>query len=148
MKRHIATVIMVMVMLSFGINPSWAGESDIQESKVPPEQLEEAKALKNPFPATPENIAKGKDIFLGKGTCFTCHGNEGKGDGPAGAALEPAPRDFTNPEFHKVRTEGEMFWVIKNGSPGTGMIAYTPAIITEDEAWLTILFEQSLGQTE
>ncbi len=41
-----------------------------------------------------------------------------------------------------------MFWVIKNGSPGTGMIAYTPAIITEDEAWLTILFEQSLGQTE
>src|SRR2546425_8874547 len=30
------------------------------------------------------------------------------------------PRNFTNPKFHKNRTDGEMFWVIKNGSAGTG----------------------------
>jgi mono/diheme cytochrome c family protein len=101
--------------------------------------------MKNPLPATPENIAKGKEIFTGKGTCFTCHGNEGKGDGLAAAALDPSPRNFTNPEFHKVRTPGEMFWIIKNGSAGTGMISYAPGIITEDEAWLAILFERSLG---
>jgi mono/diheme cytochrome c family protein len=122
-----------------------AVEADIKNTRVPADQLAAAKAMKNPLPATPENIAKGKEIFTGKGTCFTCHGNEGKGDGLAAAALDPSPRNFTNPEFHKVRTPGEMFWIIKNGSAGTGMISYAPGIITEDEAWLAILFERSLG---
>jgi len=137
---------MLMAMLTvFIATNGFAVEADINVTRVPADQLAAAKAKKNPFPATPENIAKGKEIFTGKGTCFTCHGNEGKGDGPAGAALDPSPRNFTNPEFHKVRTEGEMHWIINNGSEGTGMIAYAPAIITEDEAWLTILFERSLG---
>lgn len=148
MKNLFLMGVMVVFVLSIGINLSSAGESDITQTKVPAEELEAVKAMKNPFPATPENIAKGKEIYLGKGTCFTCHGNEGKGDGVAGAALDPSPRNFTNPEFHKIRTEGEMMWVVKNGSEGTGMIAYTPAIITEDEAWLAILFERSLGNSK
>lgn len=31
--------------------------------------------------------------------CVTCHGESGAGDGPAGAALNPKPRDFTSAEF-------------------------------------------------
>jgi mono/diheme cytochrome c family protein len=31
--------------------------------------------------------------------CLTCHGSEGKGDGPAAAALNPKPRDFTSGSF-------------------------------------------------
>ena len=31
--------------------------------------------------------------------CFTCHGMTGKGDGPAGAALTPPPRDFSKTNF-------------------------------------------------
>src|SRR5437016_2742992 len=82
-------------------------------------------------------------IYEGKGTCFNCHGTSGKGDGPAGAILNPTPRNFTNPKFHKNRTDGEMFWVIKNGSAGTGMVPLIGTAITEEEAWYVINYERS-----
>lgn len=120
-----------------------AAEKDPTVPRVPADQIAAAKAMKNPLQGTPENIAKGKAIFEGKGTCFTCHGLSGKGDGDAGKALDPTPRDFTNAQFHGLRTDGEMFWVIKNGSAGTGMIAYNPAMITDEETWQVILYERS-----
>lgn len=122
-----------------------AAEKDITVPRVPADQLAAAKAMKNPLPATPDNIAKGKAVFEGKGTCFTCHGMSGKGDGDAGKALDPTPRDFSNADFHKLRTDGEMFWVIKNGSAGTGMISYNPAMITDEETWQVILYERTFS---
>lgn len=128
------------------VSISLSAERDPLAPRVPPDQIAEAKKWKNPMKPTPDNIAKGKEIFTGKGTCFTCHGNEGKGDGPAGAALDPTPRNFQNPAFAKAKTDGEMAWVIKNGSPGTGMVSYVPGIISEEEMALVILFEKSLGK--
>jgi mono/diheme cytochrome c family protein len=73
--------------------------------------------------ATPELIAKGKGLF--ETTCATCHGPDGKGDGPAGAALNPKPRNFhelsgwTNgPTF-----EG-MFITLQEGIVNRGMASY------------------------
>jgi len=85
-----------------------AEERDPLKSRVPPDQISDAKQMKNPVAATPESIAKGKALFEGKGTCFNCHGKEGKGDGPAGAILNPSPRDFTNCKFHKKRKDGTL----------------------------------------
>jgi mono/diheme cytochrome c family protein len=139
-------VIVFSLMLTvFCVSISTGEEADITKTRVPADQLAAAQALKNPFPATPENIAKGKEIFTSKGTCFTCHGEGGKGDGVAAIGMVPSPRNFTNPLFPKLRTPGEMMWVIKNGSPETGMVSYSPGVITEEEAWLVILFERSLG---
>jgi len=120
-----------------------AEERDPLKPRVPPDQIAEAKARKNPIANTPENVAKGKALFEGKGTCFNCHGKEGKGDGPAGLILNPTPRNFTNCKFHKKRKDGELFWVIKNGSAGTGMVPLIPAAINEEEAWTIINYERS-----
>ena len=38
-----------------------------------------------------------------------------------------------------------MFWVIKNGSAGTGMVPLIGTAITEDEAWYVILYERSFA---
>jgi len=118
-------------------------EKDPLAPRVPEDDMEEAKEWKNPFKPTPENIAKGKALFTGKATCFTCHGNEGKGDGVAGAALNPSPRNFHNKGLKK-KTDGEFMYVIKNGIEGTGMISYSPGIVTEEEASLILLYERSL----
>ena len=120
-----------------------AEERDPLQARVPKDQLSDAKQMKNPVAKTKENILKGKALFEGKGTCFNCHGKEGKGDGPAGQILNPSPRNFTNCKFHKKRKDGELFWVIKNGSPGTGMVSLIPAAITEEEAWTIINYERS-----
>ena len=117
-------------------------ETEPCRSRVPADQLAEAQATNSPLPASPEVIAEGKAVFEGKGTCFTCHGLEGNGKGDAGMALDPGPRDFTNAEFFDCKTIGERFWVVKNGSPGTGMIpAVLTGILTEEEAWSAILYE-------
>ena len=120
-----------------------AEEKDPLKPRVPPDQIKAAKKMANPVDATPENIAKGKALFEGKGTCFNCHGKNGDGQGEAGKILNPSPRNFTNCKFHKKRKDGELFWVIKNGSPGTGMVSLIPAAITEEEAWTIIHYERS-----
>ena len=71
------------------------------------------------------------DADAGKTTynqiCWTCHGMTGVGDGPAGAALTPAPRDFSIGEFKfdadKNGTAGEdadLAMVIKQGAGAFG----------------------------
>src|SRR4030065_2711380 len=90
-------------------------EREPLKPRVPADQMSDAKAMKNPVAVTPESIAKGKALFEGKGTCFNCHGKEGNGQGPAGAILNPSPRDFTNSKVQKKRKDGELFWGLKNG---------------------------------
>ena len=136
-----------VLLFLFGVSSFlFAAEEEISKPRVPLARLKEVQGMKNPFPAKPENISKGKEIFQGKGTCFTCHGKEGKGDGLAAAGLDPSPRNFTNSAFHASRTDGELFWVIKQGSPGTAMMPMVGSVITEEEAWLVLLYERSLGQ--
>ena len=121
-------------------------EKDPTKPRVPAGEIEKAKATKPPFDlSSAAIIEKGNKIFHEKGTCFTCHGDTGKGDGIAAASLDPSPRNFTNPQFAKMRTPGEMLWVLKNGSPGTGMIKAVPDMITEEEGWQAIAYERSLG---
>ena len=130
---------------------AYAGEElDVVPSRVPGAQRAAAKAMKNPIASTPANIAKGKALFEGQGTCMNCHGLSGKGDGPASIVFPIAPRNFTNAKFHKNRTDGEMMWVLKNGSNGpngtgqpTPMVALVPTAITEEQAWYIILYERS-----
>jgi cytochrome c len=135
-----------LIMLSVSV--VGAEEKDPLKSRVPPDQMADAKANKNPIASTPESIAKGKALFEGKGTCFNCHGKNGDGQGEAGKVLNPSPRDFTNCKFHKKRKDGELFWVMKNGSAGTGMISLVPAIITEEEAWTIINYERTFCKAE
>jgi len=131
------------------------GEFDITLPRVPVKDRVAAKALQPPIQPTPEILAEGKAIYLGKGTCFQCHGPEGKGDGGAAKVLPIMPRDFTNPKFNKVRTPGEMMWVLKNGSlgqtgkvPGTGMLPIVGQFLSEEDGWKVLLYERSLGEAK
>lgn len=136
---------LVVIPLTFAPLFVSAAERDPLQPRVPQDQLEAAKAVTNPLPSTPENIAKGDGLFHGKGTCFVCHGNKGQGDGPASVGLDPSPRNFTNAEFHRARADGELMWVLKNGSAGTAMVPVVGSVISEEEGWLVLLYERSLG---
>jgi cytochrome c553 len=52
--------------------------------------------------------------------CTSCHGTSGKGDGPAGASLNPKPRDFTDQAWQKATDDATIAKVIKLGGPSIG----------------------------
>ena len=51
-----------------------------------------------------------------------------------GKALKPIPRNFTCSDTMKDVSAGQMFWIIKNGSPGTGMVAHKKTL-KDKEIW-------------
>ena len=67
---------------------------------------------------------------------MSCHGTNGKGVKVPGHE----PRDFTDVKWQQVRTDGEMMWVLKNGSPGTSMPVRVGKVINEEEGWKVILY--------
>lgn len=121
-----------------------AFHSDIYQSRVPPELLEELQDVDNPYPASPERIELGKEIFFGKGLCVTCHSKNGKGVELPGHS----PRDFTDKKWQEIRTDGEMMWVLRNGSPGTGMPVRVGKGINEEEGWSVIHFIRTFVNAE
>ena len=124
---------------------SEAADPQVLKPRVPQDQIAEAQAWVNPFAATPENIEKGKKIFHGKAFCVTCHGRDGKGLGKIPGLVGKLPRDFTDKAWQTTRTDGELFWILKNGSPGTDMASFIPLVLTEDGAWHVLLYVRAFG---
>ena len=121
------------------------GHQRMMMPRVPADKLEEARALTNPLPYSPEIVEQGTAIYEGKGTCINCHGANGRGDGPGAATLNPPPRVFRSHGFWQHRTEGEIFWVIKHGSPGTAMIPFG-GMLTDEEIWTVMQYERSFAK--
>ena len=76
--------------------------------------------------------------------CAMCHGEKGNGKGFMGAALVPPPRNFTCGSMMKDIPDGQLFWIIKNGSPGTGMMSF--AGLPDEQVWQLIHYVRSLAK--
>ena len=83
------------------------------------------------------NKTNGKKLFNKTAkpiACKMCHGKTGAGDGKLGKVLKPHPRNFTcNATMFKI-SAGQLFWIIKNGSKGTGMVAHKKTL-KDKEIW-------------
>ena len=126
----------VIGLIALPLTSAKAFHKDIYQPRVPEPLLEEIQDMDNPFSPTAENIEEGRKIFLGRGLCVTCHGKNGKGVKVPGHQ----PRDFTDTKWQEIRTDGEMMWVLKNGSPGTSMPIRVGKVISEEEGWKVVLF--------
>lgn len=126
----------IAVLLMAAWQTAFAFHRDIYQPRVPENVLEQWQDLDNPYPESPERIEAGRKIFFGKGLCVVCHSKNGKGVKVPGHS----PRDFTDTKWQELRTDGEMMWALKNGSPGTGMPVRVGKVITEEEGWNVIHF--------
>jgi mono/diheme cytochrome c family protein len=109
------TFLIVSVLLLLGLS------AQAQQSQPPPKAApgalytipEDAVRQANPVKLTPESIARGKKWY--GYDCAMCHGKDGDGKGDVGADMQLKVSDFTDPATLKARTDGELFYVIKNG---------------------------------
>ena len=147
MAPSLLIALVVAVIGSLG-TPVFSADEAVLRPRVPADQIEEVRTWANPLPATEETIEKGKKLFHGKAFCVTCHGQDGKGFGgdiEPGTLKGPLPRNFTDTEWQVARTDGELFWILKNGSKGTAMAPFIPLILTEEEAWQVLRYVRSFA---
>ena len=131
------------ILFSPGVKPAYSADEQVLKPRVPADKLAEVKGLANKMSANSEAKEEGREIFSGRGFCFSCHGKEGKGDGPAGASFKPGPRSFTDVDWQKARTDGEIFWSITNGTE-YGMLAFEN-MLTDEERWELVSYIRDLG---
>ena len=135
-RYRVVLFIGILILLTFPSTSTKAFHKGIYYPRAPGALLEILQDMDNPLSPTKKNIEEGSKVYFGKGLCVKCHGVNGKGLEVQGHP----PRNFTDPKWQDVRTDGEMMWVLKNGSPGTSMPIRVGKAISEEEAWKVILF--------
>ncbi len=97
----------------------------IQEAKTVPA----ADVFKLSQP-TDSLIQMGKNIF--QTTCVSCHGTEGKGNGPASTGLNPSPRNFTSKQgWVNGPKLTSIYQTLQEGIKGSAMVSYEQFSPTE-----------------
>ncbi len=108
---------------------------------------DEFRRLTNPLPFTTTTIDAGEELYLKSVkpvTCARCHGDDGEGLGPMANMFNPPPRNFTCAEGMNILEDGQLFWIIKYGSPGTSMPAFKK--LEDEQIWQLVAYLRKLAQ--
>lgn len=101
----------------------------------------------NPLASTSVNPITAEPIFQGEaGTanCAICHGKKGDGRGILASQYDPPPRNFSCAKTINGVPDGQLFWIIRFGSPGTAMPAH-PAL-KDEQIWQIVLYLRQLAK--
>jgi mono/diheme cytochrome c family protein len=112
-----------------------------------PQAPESFQGLTNPLDPTKKNLLAGETLFkidARPTACKVCHGFGGDGLGIIFKRLQPKPRNFTCYYTMEDISDGQIFWIIKNGSPGTPMPSF--GALSDEQVWQLVLFIRQFVQ--
>lgn len=141
-----AVFILSLMMVLGSCSFLWAGDCPQPRftEKAPPDIYNRV----NPLASTMENILAGKTLYEEKAkpvACKFCHGMKGDGRGGMAMGVHPQPRNFTCEKTINDVSDGQLFWVIQNGSKDTGMPAFDE--LEDEEIWQLIIYIRKLAQS-
>ena len=99
-----------------------------------------ALGVKNPLTNDATSINIGRTLY--KTQCSPCHGDKGKGDGPAAAALTPKPADHTSAAL-QAESDGSLFYKISEGRKPMPAFKNT---LKENQRWALINYIRTLSK--
>ena len=100
----------------------------------------EAATVKNPTAGNAASVAAAKTLYTAN--CGPCHGDKGRGDGPAAQGLNPKPADHTSAAVQS-QTDGTIFWKLSEGR--TPMPGYKK-IFTDEQRWGLVNYIRTLAK--
>jgi mono/diheme cytochrome c family protein len=137
-----AILLAAFLLLSHGISARPPGKWETRiVTSAKHRLLVGSRGLKNPLPGTLENAAAGQQNF--SHYCFACHGLDGQNSGvPFAEAMSPPVPSLSSAEVQHY-TDGQLYWVIKNGLWPSGMPA-SRGILTDEEIWTIVIYVRNL----
>lgn len=130
-------LITLLTMISFPV--TLYANSECPQPRKTMTAPEEFLKMKNPLSANSTNRNAGEALYQSKASpiaCKTCHGTKGNGISEPGFESSPSSRNFTCAKAIGTIPDGQLFWVIKKGSPGTAMFAFSD--LSDNEIWQLI----------
>jgi mono/diheme cytochrome c family protein len=115
-----------------------ASAAPAPEAKIPAD----AANTVNPVKPTAESLARAKKIYGYE--CAMCHGENGDGAGDLAKNMKSKMANFRDPSALKGMTDGELFYIIKNGE---GEMDGEGARIKPDETWNLVIYLRSLSKS-
>jgi mono/diheme cytochrome c family protein len=100
--------------------------------------------ISEPWVANADMVKRGEKVF--SQNCAMCHGNEGRGDGPAGQALNPRPRNLVDGPWKKGGGYIGWFTVVTDGLAGTSMASFKH--IPVKDRWAVVQFIDSITKAK
>ncbi len=132
---HFKSLVIILALLvfvfvffrSFAQSTPWVAPKD-------------ADNVKNPLAGNTSVIVEAKTLYVAN--CGPCHGEKGKGDGPASQGLNPKPADHTSAGVQS-QTDGAIFWKLTEGR--TPMPGYKK-IFSDQQRWELVNFIRTLAK--
>jgi mono/diheme cytochrome c family protein len=136
---------LLLVACSSPVDYDEPGPEMVQESPgvVPAEFAN----LENPLEGNPQAIQSGNEAY--DALCVQCHGEEGKGDGPAGQGMDPPPGNLADATRMATLSDGYLFWRISEGGAFDPFISLMPAwgtLLSETEIWELVTYIRTLPE--
>jgi mono/diheme cytochrome c family protein len=100
----------------------------------------EAAHMVNPVKPTTESQARAKKMY--GYDCAMCHGANGNGKGDI-PDLKPPPKDYTDPAALKDLSDGEIFYILKNGK---GQMPPDGDRTKPDDLWNIVILVRSFAK--
>jgi high-affinity iron transporter len=130
-----------------GLKGAIGGKAATAEVAGQARRLAAALLAAYPVPVAPAKAPSlERGLALYQAQCASCHGAEGRGDGPLAAQLTPPPIAFSNRDRARERSLFALHQTISRGVPGTSMPAF--GTLADDERWALSFFVSTLAFSE
>jgi mono/diheme cytochrome c family protein len=131
-KSKFALGLLLLFSLSYFLtlaqSPPWIAPKD-------------ADNLKNPLAGNTSVLPDAKALYTAN--CGPCHGDKGRGDGPAAPGLNPKPADHSSVAVQN-ESDGALFWKLSEGrAPMPGY----KKIFSDQQRWELINYIRTLART-
>ena len=134
----LATTLIAFVFVGAGIGTGipWQTPPAPAKPTIPADTI----SMPNPVKPNKESIDRAKKVY--KIDCEMCHGEDGTGKTDLAKSLGYNLVDYTKPETLQKKTDGELYWIIKNGygnMPAEGNRA------KDDDEWNLVIYLRSFS---